>query len=44
LVDPGYGTLEVTPLLFSHAALEGLEPEKKPGLIRRSPLSEHGPF
>ncbi len=27
-----------------HAALKGLRPEKKPGLIRRSPLSEHGPF
>jgi bifunctional non-homologous end joining protein LigD len=27
-----------------HAALKGLRPEKKPGLIRRSPLSERGPF
>ena len=26
-----------------HAALKGLRPEKKPGVIRRSPLSEHGP-
>ena len=25
-----------------HAALKGLRPEKKPGVIRRSPLSEHG--
>jgi ATP-dependent DNA ligase len=27
-----------------HAALKGLRPEKKPGVIRRSPLSERGPF
>ncbi len=27
-----------------HAALKGLRPENKPGLIRRSPLSERGPF
>ncbi len=27
-----------------HAALKGLRPEKKPELIRRSPLSERGPF
>jgi bifunctional non-homologous end joining protein LigD len=27
-----------------HAALKGIRPEKKPGLIRRSPLSERGPF
>ena len=27
-----------------HAALKGLRLEKKPGLIRRSPLSERGPF
>ena len=27
-----------------HAALRGLRPEKKPGLIRRSPMSERGPF
>ena len=27
-----------------HAALKGLRPEKTPGLIRRSPLSERGPF
>ncbi len=27
-----------------HAALKGLRPEKKPGLIRRSPMSERGPF
>jgi bifunctional non-homologous end joining protein LigD len=27
-----------------HAALKGLRPEKKPGMIRRSPLSERGPF
>ncbi|HET9001330.1 MAG TPA: hypothetical protein VFP86_16950, partial [bacterium] len=27
-----------------HAALKGLRPEKKPGLIRRSPLGEHDPF
>lgn len=27
-----------------HAALKGLRPEKKPGLIRRSPLSDRGPF
>jgi bifunctional non-homologous end joining protein LigD len=29
---------------FRHAALKGLRPEKKPGLIRRSPLRERGPF
>ena len=27
-----------------HAALKGLRPEKKPGLIRRSPMTERGPF
>ena len=27
-----------------HAALKGLRPDKKPGLIRRSPLNERGPF
>jgi hypothetical protein len=27
-----------------HAALKGLRPDKKPGLIRRSPMSERGPF
>jgi ATP-dependent DNA ligase len=27
-----------------HAALKGIRPEKKPGLIRRSPINEHGPF
>jgi ATP-dependent DNA ligase len=27
-----------------HAALKGLRPDKKPGLIRRSPLRESGPF
>jgi len=27
-----------------HAALKGLRPEKKPGLIRRSPMVERGPF
>ncbi len=27
-----------------HAALKGIRPDKKPGLIRRSPLSERGPF
>ncbi len=27
-----------------HAALKGLRPDKKPGLIRRSPLSDRGPF
>ena len=27
-----------------HAALKGLRPEKKPGLIRRSSLAERGPF
>lgn len=27
-----------------HAALKGLRPEKKPGVIRRSPLNERGPF
>ena len=27
-----------------HAALKGLRPEKKPGMIRRSPMSERGPF
>jgi len=27
-----------------HAALKGLRPDKKPGLIRRSPPSERGPF
>jgi ATP-dependent DNA ligase len=27
-----------------HAALKGLRPDKKPGLIRRSLLSERGPF
>ncbi len=27
-----------------HAALKGLRPERKPGLIRRSSLSERGPF
>jgi hypothetical protein len=27
-----------------HAALKGLKPEKKPGLIRRSPFNERGPF
>jgi hypothetical protein len=27
-----------------HAALKGLRPEQKPGLIRRSPISERGPF
>lgn len=25
-----------------HAALKGLRPEKKPGLIRRSPMKERG--
>jgi ATP-dependent DNA ligase len=27
-----------------HAALKGIRPDKKPGLIRRSPMSERGPF
>ncbi len=27
-----------------HAALKGLRPDKKSGLIRRSPMSERGPF
>ena len=27
-----------------HASLKGLRPEKRPGVIRRSPLSERGPF
>jgi ATP-dependent DNA ligase len=27
-----------------HAALKGLKPDKKPGLIRRFPLNERGPF
>ena len=27
-----------------HAALKGLRPERKPGLVRRSPLNERGPF
>jgi hypothetical protein len=27
-----------------HAPLKVLRPEKKPGMIRRSPLSERGPF
>jgi ATP-dependent DNA ligase len=27
-----------------HAALKGLRPEKKPGPIRRSPMSGRGPF
>ncbi len=27
-----------------HASLKGLRPDKKPGLIRRSPMSERGPF
>jgi len=27
-----------------HAALKGLSPDKKPGLIRRSPLRDRGPF
>ena len=27
-----------------HVALKGLRPEKKPGLIRRSPQLERGPF
>jgi hypothetical protein len=27
-----------------HAALKGLGLEKKPGLIRRSPLRDRGPF
>jgi hypothetical protein len=27
-----------------HAALNGPRPEKKGGLIRRSPLSDRGPF
>jgi hypothetical protein len=27
-----------------HAPLKGLRPEKKPGVIRRSPMSERGPF
>jgi len=27
-----------------HAALKGLRPDKKPGLIRRSQISERGPF
>lgn len=27
-----------------YAALKGIRPDKKPGLIRRSPLSERGPF
>jgi hypothetical protein len=27
-----------------HAALKGLRPEKKPGLIRRSPLTDRGAF
>jgi len=27
-----------------HAALKGIRPEKKPGVIRRSPLNEKGPF
>ena len=27
-----------------HAALKGIRPDKKPRLIRRSPLAEQGPF
>ncbi len=27
-----------------HAALKGLRPDKKPGLIRCSPMSKRGPF
>jgi hypothetical protein len=27
-----------------YAALKGIRPEKKPGLIRRSPMNERGPF
>jgi ATP-dependent DNA ligase len=27
-----------------HAALKGIRPEKKPGMIRRSTMSERGPF
>ncbi len=27
-----------------HAALKGIRAEKKPGLIRRSPMIERGPF
>jgi len=27
-----------------HAALKGIRPEKKPGVIRRPPLTERGPF
>ena len=27
-----------------HAAIKGLRPDKKPGLIRRSPQLDHGPF
>jgi hypothetical protein len=27
-----------------HAALNGLRPDKKPGVIRRSAMSERGPF
>jgi hypothetical protein len=27
-----------------YASLKGLRPEKKPGVIRRSPLSERVPF
>jgi hypothetical protein len=29
---------------LSHAALKGLRPAKKPGLIRRSPMSERSLF
>jgi hypothetical protein len=27
-----------------HAALKGIRPDKRPRLIRRSPLGERGPF
>ena len=37
-------TLVVEKDGLRHAALKGLRPEKKPGVIRRSPLSERGPF